>query len=399
MSYEELMKIIKQRRSVRSFIKDSEITDEDINKLLGAAKYVPSARNIQPIEFIVIRDKKSLNDLCKSCQQNQMAMVSVAIVIIGDILLARKVDGLSSHSATTAEKGSSLFLYMDAAAAIQNVCLAATSLGIDTVWISSFHEKEVANTLKLPETYIPLAVLPLGKRKHEPFSPPKRSIKERTHIDTFIAIDHDYSYLEASRQINEINGELKNYLDIEYNTALSMLKDAIKEGKCLKNPDTFLKHSLAVSKKCMNISKLLKKRYMHINEEELSVVGLFHDIGRCYAEDQKLHQLAGAQYLLSKGFDRIAYIVGSHSLGMELMEILCKKKVENIRQYAIDSIEKMILTFAELTTASDGSDIPYNERIEVVFNVCDNEDMKKLLLAKKETLISICEKIEHTLNQ
>ena len=65
--------------------------------------------------------------------------------------------------------------------------------------------------MKIPEKYEVLVVIPLGKRKHEPFAPPKRPIKERMHHDTFKVISHDYSYLETSKKVNEADGELKNY--------------------------------------------------------------------------------------------------------------------------------------------------------------------------------------------
>ena len=56
------MEIIKKRRSVREFT-DEEISDSDIQKILEAGVAAPSAKNQQPWEFIVIRDKNILNKL------------------------------------------------------------------------------------------------------------------------------------------------------------------------------------------------------------------------------------------------------------------------------------------------------------------------------------------------
>lgn len=400
MNYEELITCIKSRCSIRSFIPDYYISDEDINKLLDAAKHSPSARNIQPIEFIVVRDKKTLKALCEPCQQKQTAEVSVAIVIIGDILLARKVSKLSSHSATTAEKGDGVFLYMDTAAATQNILLAATALGIDSLWISSFHEKLVADLLTIPETYKPLVIIPLGKRKNEPFCPPKRSISERIHINAFESISHDYSYLEISKMINEVNGELKNYLELKYDSALRILKDSITQSEFLEHKNNFLVHSQAVSKKCFNIAKLLKKRkYRFINEEEMCIVGLLHDIGKCFRDDDNLHELAGAEYLASKGYYRIANIVGSHFISLEKIYFFSKRKIPNISRYVIDNIEKEILTFSELTTNHEGKDIPFEENINQICSNTTDDVMKGLLLSKKDYLRDLCEKVESKINQ
>ena len=46
------------RRSVRQFEKDREIPQSDIDDILKIAMYAPSARNTQPWEFVVVKDKK-----------------------------------------------------------------------------------------------------------------------------------------------------------------------------------------------------------------------------------------------------------------------------------------------------------------------------------------------------
>ena len=53
------MELIKKRRSVREFT-DQEISDSDIQKILEAGVAAPSAKNQQPWEFIVIKDKSIL---------------------------------------------------------------------------------------------------------------------------------------------------------------------------------------------------------------------------------------------------------------------------------------------------------------------------------------------------
>ena len=56
------MKELFTRRSVRKYL-DTKVKDEDVQKLLKAAMYAPSAINEQPWEFIVVDDKNIIQDL------------------------------------------------------------------------------------------------------------------------------------------------------------------------------------------------------------------------------------------------------------------------------------------------------------------------------------------------
>jgi len=53
----DLLNIIKTRRSIRKY-KLQEVPEEQINKLLEAARWAPSAVNTQPWKFIVVRDNE-----------------------------------------------------------------------------------------------------------------------------------------------------------------------------------------------------------------------------------------------------------------------------------------------------------------------------------------------------
>ena len=103
-----------------------------------------------------------------------------------------------------------MFIYMDAAAAIENMLLTATSLGIDSLWISSFKDKQISELFKLPEKLIPLALICLGQRIKPPFNPPKRELRERIYLNKFEERHKDFSYLEMCKKINEENGEYSN---------------------------------------------------------------------------------------------------------------------------------------------------------------------------------------------
>ena len=207
----EVNDAIKNRRSVRCFVEDDTISKDDINSILESAKFAPSAKNLQPIEYILIEDKEIKKELSIACRQNQPEKVPVVIAVIGNLNISKRLGKISTHDTTTEYKGTHIFIYMDAGAAIQNMLLTATSLGIDSLWISSFDEKEIYRILKLPEDYIPLAILCFGHRLKPPFAPSKRDIKDRLFINHFENKPQDTSYLEECKLINEEKGELKRY--------------------------------------------------------------------------------------------------------------------------------------------------------------------------------------------
>ena len=58
MEYEAFLKLVKTRRSVRSF-KSDPVPDEQVERIIEAARFAPSGANSQPWEFIVIKDKET----------------------------------------------------------------------------------------------------------------------------------------------------------------------------------------------------------------------------------------------------------------------------------------------------------------------------------------------------
>ncbi|MBT7903315.1 NTP transferase domain-containing protein [Candidatus Woesearchaeota archaeon] len=198
------------RRSIRMFKENDYINKQQIMTLLEAARWAPSAKNIQALEFIIIDDIDIKEKLSVYCQQIQPKVCPTSILVIGDLELAGRVGEISTHSCTTKERGQNMFIYMDAAAAIQNMLLTATALNIDSLWISSFNDKKIIDLFNLHSNWVPLALICLGHRTKPPFNPPKRSISERIYLNKFEERNKDFSYLEICKKINEENGE---YID------------------------------------------------------------------------------------------------------------------------------------------------------------------------------------------
>lgn len=150
MSMTEIDWILK-RRSIRKFT-EQELTPEQIKLLLEAAMAAPSALNQRPWRFVVVQAQEQLSELRRALPFGKMN-APCAIVVCGDLRSFRKA---------ALER----FWVQDCSAATQNILLAATGLGLGSVWCGvhpiNTLEKAVRKILDIPTEVIPLNVIFVG---------------------------------------------------------------------------------------------------------------------------------------------------------------------------------------------------------------------------------------------
>lgn len=167
---------VQLRRSVRAFAED-EVSDEAVERLLEAARWAPSAGNIQPWEFVVVRKPETKRKLAKAAlDQNFIEEAPVAIVVCVDH--ARSGQGYG-------DRGISLYCIQDAAAATENMLLAACALGLGACWVGAFREDEARAAINAPRDVRPVAIIPVGHPAESPMPPHKRPLKDMVHRETF----------------------------------------------------------------------------------------------------------------------------------------------------------------------------------------------------------------------
>ena len=172
----DLFEAIYGRRSIRSF-KETPIPEEALTKILDAARWAPSAGNVQPWEFIVVWDDETREKLASAALgQSFIAEAPVDIVVCVDLARARMAYGV---------RGETLYCIQDTAAAIENMLLAAYALGLGTCWVGAFSEEAVSRILNIPSGYRPVAIIPVGYPDEKPRPRPRRSLKEIVHLDRF----------------------------------------------------------------------------------------------------------------------------------------------------------------------------------------------------------------------
>lgn len=161
----DFFELVKTRRTVRKFDPIRPVTDEQLEKILSAGIWAPSSGNTQCWRFFVVRNPKVKEDLAMwAGHQPYMNDAPVAIVICADMEHVGRSFG---------SRGRELFALQDTAAAIQNMLLAITELGLASSWVGAFDEGRASEILKLKADVRPVAMLPIGYAAISP-NPPKR---------------------------------------------------------------------------------------------------------------------------------------------------------------------------------------------------------------------------------
>lgn len=170
------LELAKKRHSVRAYRPDP-VSDELLNQVLEAGRIAPSAQNLQPFQFVVVREKNVLNELVNSYRFPWFSQAPAIIVICTkkDRAFKRiKFDG-------------KCYAEIDAAIAIDHMTLAAAELGLGTCWVAAFNPQIVRDTLNIPAEAEPVIMLTLGYSAEEHFPEPRRELGELVYHEKWPA--------------------------------------------------------------------------------------------------------------------------------------------------------------------------------------------------------------------
>lgn len=146
----DILDVIYCRRSIRQYT-EQPVTDETVTLLLQAAMAAPSAANGRPWEFVAVTDRAVLAELRDTLPGHYNGQA--AIVPCANLALA-------------ASPASERFWQQDLSAATENILLAATGLGLGSVWTGAYPGQERLATIRrilgIPESVTPMALIWLG---------------------------------------------------------------------------------------------------------------------------------------------------------------------------------------------------------------------------------------------
>ena len=203
MDYESFLKLVKTRRSIRSF-KTDPIPDEYVEKIIEAARWAPSGANSQPWEFVIIKDKEIkdrivgiVNEHSEYGRRVELTReedlrfpgasspvrepgykeAPVFIILCGDPRTKEAYPLLTTLTRGDSHFASSLacaFLYM---------ALAATALGLGSQWVSAtghpFVKCLLRELLGIPQKLEIYDMMALGYPAHQPR---ERLVKEKVEM-------------------------------------------------------------------------------------------------------------------------------------------------------------------------------------------------------------------------
>lgn len=173
-----LVEAIRNRRSIRSFT-NKQVMKRTIDKLINCANWAPSAGNRQAREFVVIRDNNTKKKLCKAALDQKFIEDAPVVIVV--------CANQERSALRYGERGRFLYCILEAAAAVQNLLLAAHSFGLGACWIGAFNDSKVKNVLKLPKYLKPIAIIPLGYSIEKPQPPTRLSENIIVHYEIYVA--------------------------------------------------------------------------------------------------------------------------------------------------------------------------------------------------------------------
>jgi nitroreductase len=148
----EVFECISKRRSVRSYSK-RQVTKDALEKILDAALMAPSAGDIHPYRIVVVTESDKIKKIAEAAL-NQTFIAQAPVVIVYLVNLR--------EAAAYGKRGVELYSLLDVGASMENLMLAATSLGLSTCWVGAFDERKVEEIVKAPEGYRAVSLTPLG---------------------------------------------------------------------------------------------------------------------------------------------------------------------------------------------------------------------------------------------
>lgn len=145
------IELAKKRKSIRGY-RPEPVPEALLNEVLEAGRLAPTAKNLQPFQFVVVRDPAKLDELAEAYPAPFFREAPVVIVVCTE----------PSKGWTRERHDGKNYCEVDASIAADHMTLAAADLGLGTCWIAAFDPVKVAASMGLPEGVVPVVLLTLG---------------------------------------------------------------------------------------------------------------------------------------------------------------------------------------------------------------------------------------------
>jgi len=178
----EVLEAIRTRRSIRRY-KSTPVDDKTIELVLEAVRWAPSWKNTQCWRFIVVRDNNIKSQLANITTFNNPSTDAIRNAPVVIVACAELGKSGYSDGQQASDKGD--WYMFDVALAMQNLVLAAHSLGLGTVYNGLFDAKKAATILNVPAGFCVVSLTPLGYPDQEPAPRPRKELAQIAFYDKF----------------------------------------------------------------------------------------------------------------------------------------------------------------------------------------------------------------------
>lgn len=196
----EPLEFLDQRASVRSFDPQDHLSEETIRTMLAHASFAPSSNNFQPWKVLVVKDKKTQNELSKlSANQKQVVDASAVFLLYGDLKeydlekqiafelennILRK-EGVKNRKARMTmyfdlhpeDKGVEE-LRFDVGLFSMNLMHVVRAFGYDSVPMRGTDFEQIGEYLDVPKDWVPILMLPVGISLKEGYAHVRKPVAE-----------------------------------------------------------------------------------------------------------------------------------------------------------------------------------------------------------------------------
>lgn len=177
----EVIKTILERRAVRKY-EDKPVSREDLELIVECGRYAATGMGLQPWHFTVVTDRKVLDKLNEANKAIMLQDPNTPPPVL-EMVKSGQFDTYRGAPCAVLVSGENTAqnTVADCANAVENMAIAAKSLGLDSCYLASFQVCLNAPTggalkaeLGIPEGYVPNFALAIGYGAEKPEPAPRR---------------------------------------------------------------------------------------------------------------------------------------------------------------------------------------------------------------------------------
>jgi len=169
----DFLELAKERYSVRK-MSTEKVKQEDLNKILEAARLAPTAKNMQRQRLLVINTDEGIEEI-KKCTPCDFGASTI-------IVISYEKDDAINESEFSRKYG-----LIDTGIVATHMCFEATQLGLGTTMVGLFDRELTRQKFNIPAKYQPELLLPIGyiERKPSILHARRKSISEITKYNKY----------------------------------------------------------------------------------------------------------------------------------------------------------------------------------------------------------------------